>query len=628
VFSPDGQTAYVYSPGSPDGSVSAVRMSDNGLIATLPMPGGVGGIALTGDGARLAVARLSGPTVTLIDTTTNTVTSDVTLPVNGPTLSVAANASSRVYAGRSGAIQMVDVSPAGYAGDLLAEGAFSLATNPARDRLFAALTPAQPTRVAAIDLGTSSVVSTALVRGPAALAAPAASPAIVADGCTYALSFRPADFTAPVPLQSPAGSSAWRIDVIALPDRCAWTAQSDAAWVTFEFASGTGPDNVGITIAPNGTGVVRTATLTIGGQTLTLQQAGCSNPIVFFERPSASGVVAQPYMVSGWGIDTCSTSGTGLVAQSAALGYGLARPDVAAAFAGLQFTNSGFEFRDTIERRPGVQDISFTFYSTITGNAVVATTRVNIQSSIAPFGFIDTPAEGATVSGDMALTGWVMDDVGILGNLLIYRDALAGEPSSPGTPGKVFIGVATRVAGARPDVQAIFPNYADNDRAGFGAMILTNALPNGGNGTFTFHIQVADQFNAVWLGPRTVTVNNASSPLPFGAVDTPQPGQTVSGIITVYGWALTPGANTIPLDGSTIEVFVDGVFVGHPSYNEPRPDVQALFPGYTNSAGPGGHLNFDTRTLSNGLHTIAWVVRDTAGNAKGIGSRYFTVANP
>jgi hypothetical protein len=228
----------------------------------------------------------------------------------------------------------------------------------------------------------------------------------------------------------------------------------------------------------------------------------------------------------------------------------------------------------------------------------------------------------------MALTGWVMDDVGILGNLLIYRDALAGEPSSAGTPGKVFIGVATRVAGARPDVQAIFPNYADNDRAGFGAMILTNALPNGGNGTFTFHIQVADRFNAVWLGPRTVTVNNASSPLPFGAVDTPQPGQTVSGIITVYGWALTPGANTIPLDGSTIEVFVDGVFVGHPSYNEPRPDVQALFPGYTNSAGPGGHLNFDTRTLSNGLHTIAWVVRDDAGNAKGIGSRYFTVANP
>ena len=53
-----------------------------------------------------------------------------------------------------------------------------------------------------------------------------------------------------------------------------------------------------------------------------------------------------------------------------------------------------------------------------------------------------------------------------------------------------------------------------------------------------------------------------------------------------------------------------------------------LFPGYTNSAASGGHLNVDTRTLTNGLHTIAWVVRDSAGNAKGSGSRYFTVENP
>jgi hypothetical protein len=32
--------------------------------------------------------------------------------------------------------------------------------------------------------------------------------------------------------------------------------------------------------------------------------------------------------------------------------------------------------------------------------------------------------------------------------------------------------------------------------------------------------------------------------------------------------------------------------------------------------------------LSNGLHTIEWIVRDNAGNAQGMGSRFFTVANP
>jgi hypothetical protein len=228
----------------------------------------------------------------------------------------------------------------------------------------------------------------------------------------------------------------------------------------------------------------------------------------------------------------------------------------------------------------------------------------------------------------MGLTGWVMDDVGLLGGPLIYREALPGEPTSPNTPGKVFLGGGTRVTGARPDVQSLYPSYADNDRAGFGAVILTNALPNGGNGTFRFWVLITDRFNITWLGPRTVTADNAHSPQPFGAMDTPGPGQTVSGDFLVQGWMLTPGTAMIPTDGSTIDVIVDGVSVGHPTYNLFRPDVQALFPAYTNSNGAGASFNLNTRTLSNGMHTLAWVVRDNQGHASGIGSRFFTVANP
>ena len=105
-------------------------------------------------------------------------------------------------------------------------------------------------------------------------------------------------------------------------------------------------------------------------------------------------------------------------------------------------------------------------------------------------------------------------------------------------------------------------------------------------------------------------------------------GQTVSGEILVQGWMLTPGTAMIPTDGSTIDVIVDGAIVGHPTYNLFRPDVQSLFPAYTNSNGAGASFSFDTRTLSNGLHTLAWVVRDNQGHASGIGSRFFTVANP
>jgi hypothetical protein len=50
----------------------------------------------------------------------------------------------------------------------------------------------------------------------------------------------------------------------------------------------------------------------------------------------------------------------------------------------------------------------------------------------------------------------------------------------------------------------------------------------------------------------------------------------------------------------------------------------ATFPGVTNALGVS---TFDTTTLSNGVHTIAWVVTADNGQADGIGSRYFTVAN-
>jgi hypothetical protein len=90
---------------------------------------------------------------------------------------------------------------------------------------------------------------------------------------------------------------------------------------------------------------------------------------------------------------------------------------------------------------------------------------------------------------------------------------------------------------------------------------------------------------------------------------------------------LTPQPNKIPFNGSTINVYVDGVNLGHPTYNIYRPDIASLFPDYANSNGAAGYFYLDTTALENGVHTLQWTATDNAGNIDGIGSRYFTIQN-
>ncbi|MCX7975215.1 MAG: hypothetical protein N3B16_12080, partial [Candidatus Aminicenantes bacterium] len=183
---------------------------------------------------------------------------------------------------------------------------------------------------------------------------------------------------------------------------------------------------------------------------------------------------------------------------------------------------------------------------------------------------------------------------------------------------------------ARPDVEQAYPTYPLAYRAGWGYMLLTNFLPNQGNGTYRLHAIAYDkEGNRGTLGTKTIHCNNAQATYPFGTIDTPTQGGQASGASYVnFAWVLTPQPKYIPTDGSTLLVWIDGKpQSGRPSYNHYRSDIATLFPGYANTNGAVGYYIIDTTKLTNGVHTIAWSVRDSAGVVAGIGSRYFTVLN-
>jgi 5-hydroxyisourate hydrolase-like protein (transthyretin family) len=309
-----------------------------------------------------------------------------------------------------------------------------------------------------------------------------------------------------------------------------------------------------------------------------------------------------------------------------------------------------------------------------------------------PVGQVDTPAQNATgLQGAIGVTGWVLDNIGVAG-VKIYRNCLPFENQASCQVvlghNVVFVGDAAFLAGARPDVESAFSGYPQNNRAGWGYLMLTSMLPHvtntqgyGGQGALTLYAvatdlegnqkllgRSSDPANAEFAAPTAITMANDSIAKPFGAIDTPAQGATVSGVLNNFGWALTPDSNTtagagdilIPTNGSTMTVFIDGLPTALVTYNQCRgsvgnpvpagqycnDDVANIFGNTTPQAvqtlrtsnptlfrnldadrAAIGSFTINTTTLTNGLHTIAWSVTDSAGRTEGIGSRFFNVLN-
>ena len=419
---------------------------------------------------------------------------------------------------------------------------------------------------------------------------------------------------------------------------CAWTAVSNNAFTTITAgAGGSGSGTVTYTVAANG-GPLRLGTMTIAGQTFTVNQNGIG-PTMTLDRTSlrfgatSNGATlvtnGSPQVVrmtqSGAGTVTwTATSNQPWLQVTPASGTGSANFSIAVVpVGGLPATGNV----------AGAITLAFTGAGSGAGPIAVNLAIMFQGTSAAPFGFVDTPSDLRTgVTGAVPFTGWALDDVGVA-QVSVCRAAFGTEvaPLDPNCGGlaQIFVGFAVLIDGARPDVAAVFPTYPANTKAGWGFMVLTNVLPNQGTGTYVFQMWAKDrEGTSIVLGTRTMTCTNNVSTLPFGAIDTPAQGGVASGAAyPVFGWVLSRTARADPPGGGSVTVQVDGVSVGSPSGWTERSDLTAFFPTFPGIGTALGVFTLDTTAYTNGLHTIHWVVTDNLGRSEGIGSRFFTVSN-
>jgi hypothetical protein len=244
-------------------------------------------------------------------------------------------------------------------------------------------------------------------------------------------------------------------------------------------------------------------------------------------------------------------------------------------------------------------------------------------------GFIDVPANGATVpgSGSFTVAGWFVDRTaqGWAGfdDVHIY-DGLAG-------PGGVFLGRG-RVALSRPDVgQALGNGYWAS--SGFAA-----ALPPGqlapGQHTLTVYAHSASK--GWWFTQVPVSVGQARAQAapPVNAVVAPTGGEKISHTLdkyTIRGYALDPSAGSgTGID--RVQVYMDeprgqgGTLIGGTEFGGSTPQAAAQYGPRFGEA--GWRVDFKPIDFTAGNHHVYAYARSAVTGQETLAVASFDIFNP
>jgi hypothetical protein len=320
-------------------------------------------------------------------------------------------------------------------------------------------------------------------------------------------------------------------------------------------------------------------------------------PTVHIDSPAAGTVVSGIVTVTGWAIDTTAISNVQVQVDGAVVGsatYGTSRPDVCAAFPGRPgCPNVGFSYQlNTGSLTAGSHTLTLVATDT---DAVPDSGSSTIQITVTgtpPTVHIDSPLAGAAVSGSVTISGWAIDNATTIGHVSVLLDGVLNGFATYGLP--------------RPDVCA-----TNLGRPG---------CPYVG---FTYVLSLGTQVAPLNPGVHTITVvatdndgtpdsSSYSVPITVGGpvvyVDSLAPGATVSGTVTVAGWAIDSAS---PI--ASVQVQVDGASVGAATYGTPRSDVCAAYPASQGCPNVGFTFQLNSTMPSSGVHNITIVAADSGG---------------
>ncbi|MEH7115506.1 Ig-like domain-containing protein, partial [Neobacillus niacini] len=310
-------------------------------------------------------------------------------------------------------------------------------------------------------------------------------------------------------------------------------------------------------------------------------------PKGYIDTPANGQTVTGEIPVNGWFLDANGVSKLEVFVDDKRMGeaqYGISRSDVLKAYPEYQNANSGYQYILNVKNLTNGNH-KLTVRETGLNGATneLDSLVINVQNLPAK-GYIDTPANGHALMGEIPVNGWFLDGSGVSKIEILVDGKSMGEAQYGLT---------------RYDVSKAFPEYK-NANAGYGFTLNTKNLVNGQHRLTVREIGN----NGITNELESILVNVQNEPV-RGYIDTPSNGATVRGEIPVNGWFLD--ANGV----SKVEVLVNGKSMGEAQYGISRQDVFKAYPVYKN-ANAGYQFTLNTKNLPNGQYTLT--VRETSNN--------------
>ncbi|WP_042462531.1 Ig-like domain-containing protein [Neobacillus dielmonensis] len=307
----------------------------------------------------------------------------------------------------------------------------------------------------------------------------------------------------------------------------------------------------------------------------------------YVDTPSTGALLKGEVPVNGWVLDGSGVSKVEVFVDGRSMGtaeYGISRLDVSRAYPEYGNSNAGYKFTLNTQNLANgshkltVKETGVNGLVTELGSLVV-----NVEN-LKTVGYMDAPANGASLEKEVSVSGWFLDVNGVAKIEVLVDGKNMGQ---------------AKYGGLRLDVLKAFPEYK-NDKSGYQFVLDTKLITNGQH-----KVTVRETSNNGTMKELDSIVVNVNNLPAKGSIDTPLQGSVIKGEVPVRGWYL---------DGSgvsKVEVLVDGKRIGQANYGNSRPDVDNAFPEYRN-AKSGYQFTLDTKPLTNGQHTIT--VREIGNN--------------